>query len=226
MTNKEMVDKWLLSRGMERTSGNGLDPVIPFFMLDIAWNMWAKTVHPLPVKFELKRLRNQFNETYRVFSSRFLSAFSLDESIEITDKMDEFEQYIANDLTITRVQVMNYLTELDYQHKMVCGSLMIVNILCQAAGILWKAVYRGLRSWESHGSEIDMLEKLSLKFMSGYHSSICKEAVDPNRCDPIVAAVYALCHKMTAWLNQEKELPENEPKMAILPQKSVSICNS
>lgn len=208
MTNKEMVDKWLLSRGMTRTSGDGIDPVAPFFMLDIAWNLWNKTVTPLRCKFEMKRIKTMFAEKYKLFSKQFIDAFTLDESIEVTDKMDDLEAYIANHMTVAKVQVMNYLTGISTEQKMVCGSLMIVNILIQSAGILWAAVYKGLHSYESTSLEIAVLERLSTRFMNGYHSAISSEAVDPNRCQPIIDSVTILCKKMVAWLNKESKRGE------------------
>ena len=54
MTNTEMVDRWLTSIGMKRVSGSSLEPILPFFMLDVAYNMWQKDVSPIECKFELK----------------------------------------------------------------------------------------------------------------------------------------------------------------------------
>ena len=201
---------------MVRTSGKGLDPVAPFFMVDIAWNLWSSTVSQMHCRFEMNRIKKMFAEKYKLFIKTFTDAFTLDESIEVTDKMDELEAYISNHMTIAKVQVMNYLTGISTEQKMVCGSLMIVNIMLQSAGILWAAVYKGLRPYESSSLEIAAMERLSTRFMNGYHSAISSEAVDPNRCQPIIDSVTILCKKMVDWLNKEHK---ND-------NKSVSICNS
>ena len=71
MTNTEIVDKYLTSIGMKRVSGTSLEPILPFFMLDAAYNMWLKDVQPIECKHEAKKMKKEWVTKYGLFNRSF-----------------------------------------------------------------------------------------------------------------------------------------------------------
>lgn len=210
MTNTEIVDKWLASIGMKRASGSSLEPILPFFMLDAAYNMWLKDVSPIECRHEAKKMKKEWVRRYTVFNRQFFRAFTLDEQCEITDKMDSFDTYIGNHVMVAKVQVMNAMRDLDTDQAVRCASLLIINILCQSAQIVWQHVYKGGRDNDRTNQDILALERLSSRFMNAYHSGISDRNVNPNECKPLVDAVDVLCQKMIKWLYVDKKQSEAE----------------
>ncbi len=206
MTNQQMVDKYLASVKMRLVEGGGtLEPILPFFMTDVAYNMWQKDITPIPCRHELKRLKREWVIRYGLFNRRFFSAFTPDEQDEVIDKMDSFDSYIANHVMVAKIQIMNFLSDIDTEKANQCSSLMIVNILCQAAQIVWRKVYKDSRNHDSINPEIVSLEKISSKFMNKYHDKFSDRIVNPNNSKMIVRAVDILCDKIIRWLTVDIE---------------------
>lgn len=210
MTNTEIVDKYLTSIGMKRVSGTSLEPILPFFMLDAAYNLWRKDISPIECRHELKFLKKQWITRYGMFNRQFFRAFTVDEQDEIIDKMDSFDAYIENHVMVARVQIMNYLQDLEFEQAVRCASLIIINIMCQSAGIVWSHVYKNGRDRDRVNPDIQALEKLSSRFMNSYHSAISSRNVNPNESKPIVDAVDVLCKKVIGWLYVDKKASEQE----------------
>ena len=210
MTNNEIVDKWLASIGMKRVSGSSLEPILPFFMLDAAYNMWLKDVSPIECRHEAKKMKKEWVTRYGLFNRQFFRAFSLDEQCEITDKMDSFDAYIGNHVMIAKVQVMGVMRDLETEQAVRCASLLIINILCQSAQIVWRNVYKNSRFGDQDNPDIHALERLSSRFMNAYHSGISDRNVNPNESKPLVDAVDVLCQKMIRWLYVDKKAGEAE----------------
>lgn len=217
MTNRQMVEKYVASIGMRLVSGSGtLEPILPFFMTDVAYNLWRKDISPIECRHEQKLLKKQWITRYGMFNRQFFRAFTVDEQDEIIDKMDSFDAYIENHVMVARVQIMNYLQDLEFEQAVRCASLIIINIMCQSAGIVWSHVYKNGRDRDRVNPDIQALEKLSSRFMNSYHSAISSRNVNPNESKPIVDAVDVLCKKVIGWLYVDKKASEAEaPEVTI-----------
>lgn len=185
--------------------GDTLEPILPFFMTDVAYNMWQKDITPIPCRHELKKLKKEWITRYGLFNRRFFSAFTLDEQDEVIDKMDSFDSYIGNHVMVAKIQIMNFLSDIDTEKANQCSSLILVNILCQAAQIVWRKVYKNAKNQDSTNLEIQSLERLSARFMNRYHDSFSNKVVNPNNSKMIVNAVDVLCDKIIRWLTVDVE---------------------
>ena len=111
MTNNEMITKYLNSIGFKLVQGESLMPLMSFLQMDVMFSIFNKEIRPLDFKHEMKRIRNSWIHEYGLFDRMFFQPFTIDERDEILDKMDSFEQYIWNDVTIMRIQIMNLIDE-------------------------------------------------------------------------------------------------------------------
>lgn len=195
-----MIDTYLKSIGMKRIKGDGLDPLMPFIMMDAMYQIYTKEIAPLPCRHELKHVKKSWIESYNVFNREFFRAFNVDEQGEVIDLMDDFEKFIHNDVLIAKLAIMNELRDLPTEDASVCASCVMCNILAQAAHIIWSKIFGKCRLLNPAGKYILGVEKNSTKFMNLYHSRISTRHVDPNRSKKIVDSVDILCKKMVKWV--------------------------
>lgn len=195
-----MIDTYLKSIGMKRIKGDGLDPLMPFIMMDAMYQIYTKEIAPLPCRHELKHVKKSWIEGYNVFNREFFRAFNVDEQGEVIDLMDDFEKFIHNDVLIAKLAIMNELRDLPTEDASVCASCVMCNILAQAAHIIWSKIFGKCRLLNPAGKYILGVEKNSTKFMNLYHSRISTRHVDPNRSKKIVDSVDILCKKMVKWV--------------------------
>ncbi len=217
MTNDEMVDKWLASIGMKRVQGHTLETILPFLMLDVNYQIFLKTVRPLESKHEMKLWKQRWIDAYNRLNKQFFRAFTVDEQNEVVDKMDDFDNWIANDVMIAKVQIMNFLQDLDFDIQKTCAELMIANIMAQSAQIVWGNCYKTSTLYNQKNMDIQAIEKASSRFMNLFHSAVSDRHVNPNQSKPIVAAVDVLCQKMIKWLYKDR--PQEKPQEVQLQTK-------
>ena len=217
MTNDEMVDKWLASIDMKRVQGHTLETILPFLMLDVNYQILQSTVKPIDSKHEMQTQKSRWSDASNRLYKRFFRAFTVDEQNEVIDKMDDFENWIANDVMIAKVQIMNFLQDLDFDIQKTCAELMIANIMAQSAQIVWGNCYKTSTMHNQKNMDIQAIEKASSRFMNLFHSAVSNRHVNPNQSKPIVAAVDVLCQKMIKWLYKDR--PEEESQKMQLQTK-------
>lgn len=184
---------------MKRISGNTLETLFPFLILDCQYQLYCKDIAPLPVKHELKKVRNQWIESYNKFNHRLFNAFNADEQDEIVDKMDDFSNYIQNDLIIAKVAIMDTVKHLSFEKQNVVGSCLMCNALAQMAQIVFGKVYHNNRNESMFSKEIDGVRKFSWKFLNMYYKE--NENISCN-VEPVNNAIDILCRKSIKWLKK------------------------
>ena len=205
-----MTNKYLRSVGYQLVSCESLEPLLPFLQMDCMYQIYCKDIKPLELRHEMKQLRKRWIDTYNIFNRRFFCAFTQEEQYEVVDKMDEFETYIANDVMIAKVQVMNVLSDLETNQAIVCSSLILCNVLCQAAGIIWKHVYKTRSGSDATNLHIDACERLTTRLMNLYHSAVSNRIVNPNQSKAITTSIDALCKRMVQWLTVNEMKTDKE----------------
>lgn len=201
MTNSELVETYLEKQGMRRIKGTNEDfsPLLPYLMLDAVYQMWCKTIKPIECKFELNKYKNTWNKNYNEFNRQFFNCFNIEQRDAIIDKMDDFEQYIGNDITIAKVQVMNCINFETLDRQDVLATCMLCSILAQSARIVWGRVYKNAKFHDEKNGYISTIEKSIKNFMDTYYGK-----GKPNiKCDEdkkVSDAVSVLCKKMIYWL--------------------------
>lgn len=142
MKNSELVNKFLLHRGFSKIQGESLLPVLPFLVMDVVYNMYNKTLRPIPAKHSLKKWKTIWEEAYNRFDRTFLAAFTSDEQDELMDKMDSLEDYISNARTVVEIQTMNCFPSAPIEKQKILACINVCNLLTHYAGQLWCAIYK------------------------------------------------------------------------------------
>lgn len=197
MTNIELVEKYLHSIGMKLVKGSTLEALFPFLIMDCQYQLYCKDIAPIPVKQDLKKVRNQWIESYNKFNRSLFKAFTVDEQDEIVDKMDDFSSYIQNDLVVAKVAMMDVAKQLPFEIQNVIGSCLMCNALAQMAQIIWGKVYHNRRNESMFNREIDGVRKFSWRFLNMYYKE--DEHISCN-VETVNTTIDILCRKAIKWL--------------------------
>lgn len=203
MTNKELVNTYLEHQGFKKIEGGDDDfsPLLPFLMLDLMYQMWSKTIKPINCKFEMKRYKKAWIENYNAFNTQFFRCFTQEQQDAIIEKMDDFEEYVQNNLMIAKVQLMNCLSFETFERQEVLATCLLCSILAQASHIIWGRVYKDARQRDTENLYIRGIETNINGFMNLYYGK-GKPHVKPDESKPVSDAVDALCKKTISWLSK------------------------
>lgn len=230
MTNQEMVDIFLESRGMMKMSGPEGDvaPVMPFIIMDAQYCIYRRGISRLKVRHELQRLKKRWAECYTRFNRSFFKAFNQDQQDEIIDKMDDFEEYIDDDIKNIRSEISKCFDSVPHDTREVIADCLTCNILAQSAQIIWSKVYRlydrkmarecfassineeknnlmkageGVCLKEGFNNDIEGVRKYSRKFLDLFYKE--GNNVDINNSKPLTTAVDTLCRNIVRWLKKQ-----------------------
>lgn len=224
MTNSELVNKFLQHRGYSEIKGESLLPIMPYIVMDVVYNMYNKTIRPIPARHKLKKLKTTWEDAYNRFDRVFLAAFTPDEQNEIMDKMDSLEDYIANAKTIALVQTMNCFSFLTLEQQQVLACANVCNLLTHYAAQIWSNVYKnydlhkgsarkpGIQYYEIKGKiyretpnrseELSAIERASEKLMDEYYKTVGGPDVNLQNCPQMRDSCLSLVRKTYEWLKK------------------------
>lgn len=150
MTKKEMVEKFLRSRGYKIVQGDAehlatLEAFLPWLMMDLQNSLFTEFIAPLPLKNQLKKARKDWAEAYNRFNAKFFNGFTTDEQVEICDYMDDLEKYMKTDLVRLRCAVMEQIPTDDFNAKQVVSASFACLVLTIIAETVHTKVYQAVR---------------------------------------------------------------------------------
>jgi len=201
MTNAELVTRFIRFYGgqiSEDSVGNDITPVAPYILMDVAYQSYCKHIAPLKVRGRAKQLRGYWSDAYNKFNRQLFLPFNATEYGEITDKMDEVEDYIGEDVKAVETAILAYLDGKIDRDQEAIASILLCNILAQASQELVKISCEKLTGKPAKAPELDSIRIFCLKFGTAYlpPEGDINTSEDPAVCD----AVYALSHKIAEWL--------------------------
>jgi hypothetical protein len=215
MTKKELINKYLNSIGRKRMQGDSVEPLLPFLLGDAIYTIYNRDIAPLDLHREEKRLRRDWAENYTRFNRPFFAAIGMEGSDRVTDLMDEFETYIANNVMVLRSELMLLLGDIPFDARKPIVSALLCHVLAQAAQCAWGNVYRvgkvlgrdaGGRAMTVHRPEknmqLDAINRDAFALANRWHTAINQALVDPNKTKGIPPAINALCRKIYRWLEE------------------------
>lgn len=200
MTALDIVDIYIATLGLKRLKGERASPILPFFILDAMYNILTQDLATVPVKGETKKALTEWKHNYGLFNRSFFRAFTRDQQDEVIDIMDAFEKYIGNDITVTRVAVMNQLSKhgIESDGQRILASAVVANILAQQAGIIWEDVFKRPNRY------LSAIELHSKRWMQSYFLQHYPGHINPNEDEQICLAVDVLCKHIVQFLDKVK----------------------
>ena len=215
MTKRELINTYLSSTGRTWVQGNSTEPLLPFLLGDAIYCIYNQDIAPLELRQIEKRLRNDWAQHYTLFNRPFFAAIGVTGSDQVTDLMDDFEDAIANNVTILRSELMLLLGDIPFDRRRPIVSALLCHVLAQAAQLSWGNVYRIATLVRRDGQKkqvlahrpdrnrhLDAINRDAFALANLWHSSIQEALVDPNKTKGIPTAINALCRKIYRWLEE------------------------
>lgn len=193
-----IIKGYLERRGLRVYRGQGTTILAPVFIMDAQYQIWCKDIRNIPCKHLMKKYKKAWSDAYNAFNKDFLWGMDEESVDTIIDAMDDFEEFIANDIMIAEVSVMNLVKKEPVERQKVIASCMLCNILAQAAQIVWKATYKTAPGHKVN-PHIAAVQKYTMLFLNEYHTKTY--TVHSNEDKPLSDAVTVLCNKITQWIN-------------------------
>ena len=206
ITNQEIVDRYLAYRGKRRTQSGKMDntlPLMPFFIMDVVYQIYDKDIKDIECKHQMKRYRTQWVDNYNKFNHEFFRAFNDDQRDYIIDLMDEFAAYIHNTVVMMKSAVVNSFTqETEFEDKKNLASILTCNVLCQAAQHLYGDMYRNRYMQKEMNQHIAGVQQATYKFACWYPAG---KGVDLTASDKVMNMIDVLCKKIVYFLKLKDE---------------------
>lgn len=193
----DITETYIHHQGMRRIKGEGADPLLPLFMLDVVNTIYRSDLLPQDNRREAKKALKDWAKNYHELNADFFRTLNDEQQDRMIDAMDAFESFIGNEVMITRVAVMNLLSDhgIELEAQRILSSVMICNILAQCAQIVWREIYNGKDNIRIQGIMLH-----SERWMKLYFQNHSRAYVNPNEDKAIEDSVTSLCHKIVKYL--------------------------
>lgn len=202
MTNREMVNVFFERHGYKLVKeGDNFAPILPYIIMDECYSLYRRVILPIECGFEMKRARKIWSESYNAFNKDFFNCYGEEQRAELIEKMDNFEEYIAKDEMIAKVQIMNQFPDEPLDRQNVIATCILCSILVQSAQIVWARIYKNSQRRGMENMDLKNIRKGINGFANLYYG---KEKLNIKVDDnpEVCKAVNVLCRKMIKWLKQ------------------------
>lgn len=205
MEKKEKIEQTLLDtyldyhhltilprKGAKEPTRDGM-PFMPMMLMDAMNMLYDEYIALLPLKHREKQLRTRWHEAYKHYIKQEFLPFSDDQKCEICELMNDFEEYINNEVAMFRVASMSKFMSYDTDIRITLSAILACNALAQSAQILYKAQRR------KENAYIASVESWSLKFLNEYADKKIDRSVgqiDLNQYQDLNIASRKLCKKV------------------------------
>lgn len=200
MTNKDIVNIYLAYKHKRKTKGKEVSTLflMPFFIMDACYQVYCKEIKNYPCKFQMKQAKKRFSESYHKYTTDFFQPFNEDQIEFITDQMDEFNDYIHNSMVILKSKVFGIIPDdYSFEDKKILSSLLLCNVLAQAAQHLHGNMYRHSDMTKEVDVNIEGVKKASYD-MARFHP--VSKGVNLTTTNEVTKLISALCKKIMKFL--------------------------
>lgn len=200
MTKKELALIYLKRQGYNVIHGEGYDPIMPFIMMDVVFQYYKQLIKMVPLKNELKKYANDWYTNYRILNQSFFRTFDKDEAVEVLDIMDDFENYINNELVFAKIAAMKCFEEEDFEKREVISICTLCDIIAQLAQVIHKGVFKNRFGNGIENHNIGKIRYCARNFMSKYYKG--EKIINMQQSEDLRKNVLSLCKKITKFLDE------------------------
>lgn len=216
ITNRELISAYMrrVGRTYITNDANDLTPLLPFFILDLAYQLYLSHVLPLQCSHEARRWRSEWSKTYGKLNREFFSSFDDDQTDAVIDRMESLEAFVDEDINAVRKVVADYLAASVPSDKTeTIAVCMVCNVLAQSASLIWEKVYRGENGQGVPNRDIERLVHATSAFLNSWHKP--DRYVNCNDDEAVDSAIVKLQARIVAWLPVAKAWRCNTDSLSI-----------
>lgn len=197
---KDIVTTYLKSRELKPHGNHDVAPIMPFIIMDSAYQLYLKYVLPYPSQREMKKSKNEWGKSYKSFNSEFFSTLDNDQRDLMMDILDEFEEETKDKRDIVFFQLLRLLpTNIDVDKRKILASCMTMEVITQSAIIVWEQIYEGAYRIDRHNRFLEGCAKQIGIFKNLLYGN-SHGHIDPNKDEQVTKAVDVLCSKQINFI--------------------------
>ena len=220
MTKNELVNKYCRSVDSTLVQGNSAEPLLPFLLGDIIYDIYVKDIQPLDLPHREDVIRQHWRRNYNMFNQPFFRSLRADDMDQVSALMDDLFEYVSLNIMQLRSELMLLLQDVPFDRRTVIVSALLCHVLAQAAQCAFGNVFRNRKTVGSvrgrdlivekprKNRHLDAINEDAFKLANIWHSDMSKNLKDPNKTKGIPAAINALCGKIYLWLQEDNEKEE------------------
>lgn len=142
MDKNEIINTALKGIGMARVHGNTSEPIMPYLLADVMYQLYLADMNPKKLRHKMKQMHSMWSKKYMHFNKPIFSAFEPKDYTEITDLMDNVYEYLSNEITMLRSQIINVIGGIEsFDDKKIVSTLIMCHIFAQYAECAYERVY-------------------------------------------------------------------------------------
>lgn len=146
-----------------------LTPLLPFFVLDVAYQIYQREVLPLQCTQNAQRWKKEWGRVYGLLNRSFFAAFDDDQRDAIIDRMDDLSEYVSGAVDNVLEKVRAFLRTNTPEEKIpVVASCLVCNVLAQTAAIAWEQIYTDRKGRPMKNPYIERVASASSNFLNSY----------------------------------------------------------
>ena len=215
MTKRELINKYCECQDSTLIQGNSAEPLLPFLLGDAIYTIFAKDIAPLDLPRREKIIRNHWAANYNMFNRPFFQAIGVSNYDQLTDLMDDFEEYIALNMMQLRSELMLLLQDVPFERRSLIVSSLLCHVLAQAAQCAFGNVYKSqsvvgtvrgrnlIVEKPRKNRHLDAINQDAFRLANIWHCDMSNNLQDPNKTKGIPAAINALCRKIYRWVEED-----------------------
>ena len=215
MTKNELINKYCKSVDSTLVQGNSAEPLLPFLLADLIYDIYRKDIQPLDLPHREDVIRQHWRRNYNAFNQPFFQSLSPDDKEQVTDLMDDLERHIEINMMQLRSELMLLLQDVPFDRRYLIVSALLCHILAQAAMCAFGNVYKNRRTvCTVRGRDLiaekprknrylDAINEDAFKLANIWHANMSNTFRDPNKTKGIPAAINALCGKIYRWIQED-----------------------
>lgn len=145
---KQLFDKYLKQKGWTRnpkkdhqSGAAAIAPFAPFFLADCLYLTYEEHIKGR-LRQKEKHHASRMMECYHRFIHDFFNAFDSDEHDKVIETMDNFGDYIHNDIEMLRIQIQNVVMEMPVEQRTIFSAIGVCRVLSANIKSAWNAIYR------------------------------------------------------------------------------------
>ena len=206
MSHLPLMQRFLEAQDLKIIRGRlCTDLFLPYLLWDCQYQIFDMNIKGFEMKGYIKTVRDRWAKQNSIFSKSLFRNLKPEECEEMTDLMDEFEEYIRNDVSILKSHVVSCIpTDVDFEKRLLIGDSMSCNILAQCAQIVWGSMFKTPAGNNDVNPIIRGIENLSHRMACEVHNCD-KQTIDLNKERIIHACVDGLKHKIVLFLRSQDE---------------------
>jgi len=180
-----------------------MDLFYPFLLMDVAYQIYASDIKPIPCKTEMKRTRNQLADAYNSYWKRFFTIYNRDEADNIVDMMDEYSTFLQNQVMQLKVAAMNVIVRYvpDFEGQRILSSCFVSSILSHCANTVHELIFKNSLGEPRKDADISAVERYTRDFSDWYieRNTTCRECIPVGSDKAVGNVVDALIQKIARF---------------------------